>query len=42
MTRDEAAVAAESSEEDVPGLAEDAAPEGAAEVAPDGDAGTRW
>lgn len=42
MTRDEAAVAAESSDDDVPGLVDDSAPQGGAKVAPEGDAGTRW
>lgn len=41
MTRDEAAVAAESSDDDVPGLVEDAAPQAADKAAPEGDAGTR-
>ncbi|KAK1859831.1 hypothetical protein I4F81_002425 [Pyropia yezoensis] len=38
MTRDEAAVAAESSDDDVPGLVEDAAPQAADKAAPEGDA----
>lgn len=42
MTRDEAAVASESSDDDVPGLVDEATPEGAAAAKDaDGDAGTR-